>query len=637
MALAVAGAMAVGWWLLTLLVLPVAAEEVDTHRLAGADRIETAVAISEHVFPDAAGTVYLARSDDFADALAAGPLTGGPVLLVPRCGEVPAAVTAEIDRLDPDRVTALGGEAAVCEQLLTNAATGRVSDRIAGPTRFETAVEIAEAQFPDGAEEVYVAHAFDSPDAVAGGVLTRGPILLVPASGPLPDAVAAAVERLDPDRVLALGGSVAVSDEILDAAAGGRATDRLAGPTRIETAAAIAGYQFGPGSEVQAAATTVYLARSDVFADAVAGGSLTDGPILLTPSCGDVPSAVASEIDRLGPSTVTALGGTAAICDQLLNEAAAGTPPPGEDEPLPAPPDRIQWVAVGRDGEVAVSETGARWAALNSYPFSGDLHDVAHSGDGQWTAVGDGGHGAISDDGEDWEVVDGYPHEGDVLAVGYGDGEWIAAGREGEMAISSDGQSWEPVDYPHTNRVNAVTYEEEDGWWVAVGWAGQAAKSPDGRNWTIIDADTDAQIYDVAHDAQGRWALVRADGNASGTADLEDGFSNHRGGSRLETLMDTAYGLAHDGDALWVAVGEYRDEAQIRTSTEAHDPWAGWTTESYPHESFVFDVAHDHRNRWVAVGDHGETALSNDGATWTDTSSAYPHDSRIHAVAASQP
>jgi hypothetical protein len=93
-----------------------------TGRLSGPDRIATAVAISQYQFPGGAAEVYLARADNFPDALAGGALTKGPVLLVPSCGELPAVVKAEIARLNPAKVVALGGTAAVCDAMLTQAA-----------------------------------------------------------------------------------------------------------------------------------------------------------------------------------------------------------------------------------------------------------------------------------------------------------------------------------------------------------------------------------------------------------------------------------------------------------------------------------------------------------------------------------
>ena len=95
-----------------------AGSQLRTSRLAGADRYATAVAISRRAFPDSAAVVYVARADAFADALAGGSLTDGPVLLVPSCGTVPAVVLAEVRRIAPSEVIALGGTGAVCDAVL---------------------------------------------------------------------------------------------------------------------------------------------------------------------------------------------------------------------------------------------------------------------------------------------------------------------------------------------------------------------------------------------------------------------------------------------------------------------------------------------------------------------------------------
>lgn len=97
----------------------------DTSRLAGDNRILTAIEIAQRAFPDGADVVYLARSDIFVDAVAGGVLTDGPILLVPTCGDLPEAVATELGRLDPDEVIALGGGAAICDAML--AAAGAAS------------------------------------------------------------------------------------------------------------------------------------------------------------------------------------------------------------------------------------------------------------------------------------------------------------------------------------------------------------------------------------------------------------------------------------------------------------------------------------------------------------------------------
>lgn len=92
-----------------------------TGRLAGATRIDTAVAIAQRAFPDGAVAAYLANADEPVDAVAGGSLTDGPVLLVPHCA-LPDAVRQELARLAPQEVLALGGAAAVCDEVLHAAA-----------------------------------------------------------------------------------------------------------------------------------------------------------------------------------------------------------------------------------------------------------------------------------------------------------------------------------------------------------------------------------------------------------------------------------------------------------------------------------------------------------------------------------
>lgn len=129
--------------------------------------------------------------------------------------------------------------------------------------------------------------------------------------------IADEIDRLDPLRVVVLGGTSDVSNSTASTIAGGRTVDRNDGGDIFGTSAAIALKFFE--SPVQA----VYLVRSDVIADGVSAGSLQGGPILFVPSCGDLPTEVANAIGELQAIRVIALGGTAAVCDSVLNQAAA--------------------------------------------------------------------------------------------------------------------------------------------------------------------------------------------------------------------------------------------------------------------------------------------------------------------------
>lgn len=117
--------------------------------------------------------VFVARSDEFADALAGGPLAalrGAPMLLT-RTDTLEPDTIAELERLDPDRIIILGGPVAISESteaaLEQYAGPGGV-DRIAGATRFETAAKIAE-QLPAKAADADLLDGKDSSAFLGAG------------------------------------------------------------------------------------------------------------------------------------------------------------------------------------------------------------------------------------------------------------------------------------------------------------------------------------------------------------------------------------------------------------------------------------------------------------------------------------
>lgn len=98
------------------------ANGIDAGRIAGETRYGTAVQVSQMAFPDGADTVFIATGEAFADALSGAMLAGdSPILLVPSCGDLPAVVAAELDRLGPSEITALGGVNAVCAEMIEQA------------------------------------------------------------------------------------------------------------------------------------------------------------------------------------------------------------------------------------------------------------------------------------------------------------------------------------------------------------------------------------------------------------------------------------------------------------------------------------------------------------------------------------
>lgn len=186
-----------------------------TLRLSGADRYETAVAISRHGFPEGSDAALVVTGESFGDALSAGPAAtqlGAPLLLT-RPQELPAAVAAELTRLGPSQIYVIGGSAAVTDAVVDQLAAIAPTTRVFGVDRYATALAMRELAFPDGASRLYVAVGTNYPDALAGGAAagTAGaPLLLVPRDH-VPAGVGDAIQGLQPAQIVILGGTAVVS------------------------------------------------------------------------------------------------------------------------------------------------------------------------------------------------------------------------------------------------------------------------------------------------------------------------------------------------------------------------------------------------------------------------------------------
>lgn len=263
-----------------------------TVRLGGIDRIRTGVELSR-TFPQATDVV-IARADDYADALAGGPLAGtlgGPVLLTGRAGLHPA-VAAELERLGTDHAYVLGGHSALSPEVdedLADAGVGTVT-RLDGATRFHTAAKIAEELrgLVGAPDRVFVVEGVSAdpargwPDAVsAGGLgsLTSEPILPV-SSDRVHQQTIAALDSLQPRQALIVGGPQAVSEAVEARLADHVGeVDRVAGADRYETSTKVADLAVAAGAE----AGHPWLATGRNWPDALAAApaSALDGGVLL--------------------------------------------------------------------------------------------------------------------------------------------------------------------------------------------------------------------------------------------------------------------------------------------------------------------------------------------------------------------
>jgi hypothetical protein len=168
-------------------------------RISGTDRYATALQIA-HAMGDPAHAV-VARGDDFADALSAGPLAADLFGTGSGAGYVPAAIVLSDGKtLDADTkaylhgrfvgssgqsVVAVGGGAAQALSTVPGFdGTGahRNSGQLTGSDRYETARKVADVfEAADPGAPVGVATGTAYPDALTGGALMAsigGPLLL---------------------------------------------------------------------------------------------------------------------------------------------------------------------------------------------------------------------------------------------------------------------------------------------------------------------------------------------------------------------------------------------------------------------------------------------------------------------------
>ncbi len=211
------------------------ATNAEVIRYAGTDRFDTARLLAETYRPDQVGdlgearTAIVVNGNEFADALAAGPLAVAgrhPMLLTAPDALSGAAATA-LAELDIERVLLLGGEGAVTPtveaDLLDLDSVDRV-DRLGGADRYETAAIVADLLedvpvFASG-EHLLVTAGSTYPDALAAApfaAVLGAPILPIPDQG---DDLGEPAERLLTERsetlveVTMVGGAGVLSGDL---------------------------------------------------------------------------------------------------------------------------------------------------------------------------------------------------------------------------------------------------------------------------------------------------------------------------------------------------------------------------------------------------------------------------------------
>ncbi|WP_371164167.1 glycoside hydrolase domain-containing protein [Buchananella felis] len=278
-------------------------------RLSGVDRVKTAIEVARA--EKWGRTAILASGNNYADALAAGPLAAAhnaPVLLTTGA-QLESEVLGVLREKGITKVIVVGGSGSVSPgKLAALQRAGHGVERVFGVDRYDTAVQVAKAteRVTGSKKMVYVVDGTNFPDGVAAGALAgrTGGVVVFSAGKALPQVTDGYLNA--GLRVVGVGAAAhALSKNGFIA---GLTMETVVGATRYETAADLV-------STYAPAGTRVVVVSGATYADTLAGGALAashDGVLLLS-RASTLPAAASAVITERKPRFVDIVGGMASV------------------------------------------------------------------------------------------------------------------------------------------------------------------------------------------------------------------------------------------------------------------------------------------------------------------------------------
>ena len=293
----------------------------DTGRIAGKDRIDTAIDISKKFFGKSK-TVIVVRSDLFPDSMTASVLAkllNAPILLNPT-DKLDSRVAEEIKRLGATEIIIVGGTDSISDRVreeLKAFDADKDVERIAGKDRYGTSEMVARRVIGITGKKntAVVASGQVFPDALSVGTFASRdgyPILLVK-KDLIPNQIQRVIKDLDIDKVYIAGGT----DTISKAAEAKlpKVIERMAGKNRYETSVAIAKSKFQGSKEA-------FIASGQQFADALVISPISGKynlPTLLVSTNVNSNSEVKRYIQETKIGRLTAIGGERYVPSSIID------------------------------------------------------------------------------------------------------------------------------------------------------------------------------------------------------------------------------------------------------------------------------------------------------------------------------
>ena len=312
-------------------------------RISGPGRVETSIEISRFENTKSK-TVILADARNYPDALAASNLTGGRYSVILVQNQLTQEIINEISRLETQDIIILGGTNSISEDIergLANIAGIKNISRIAGENRYDTCQKIFNHAKK---KSLILASGEKFPDALATSSILDQAGLLLTKSGQLPSEVQAAIEALNHDSFLIVGGENSVQEGLASGIANQfqyASHARISGNNRYETSTKI-------GDRL--VSSTVILASGENFPDALAASTLAqkiEAPILLV-SKDKIDQSVIDYFKNHNIKKVLVVGGQLSISDKTLVNAdrlIRGLDPidnQGPQKPQPEPKPEVK-------------------------------------------------------------------------------------------------------------------------------------------------------------------------------------------------------------------------------------------------------------------------------------------------------
>ena len=313
--------------------LPALAQAVTFVRLAGETRFETAIAVSQQMYPlpNQAPGAFLARSDDPADAVAVAPLAklegDQPVLITPK-GALHPGTKAELIRLikPGGTITIAGGTEAVSTSVAAElAGLGFTLVRLGGENRSDTAATIANIVHDiKPVKQVFIADMHQWKEGLYWSPIAAhhdGVVLLADGDTNAPETAAWMQRNPSVSRVAGF----------VHKKANPALTDAIEMDDFNKASVAQAFKEFDKPEEVA-------IATSHAFADALTAAAYMasiDGPILFADeqlTTKPLPSGLDAAIHTSKPSMVRVFGGPKAVSPQAVTAITDPDWKPGKQQ-----------------------------------------------------------------------------------------------------------------------------------------------------------------------------------------------------------------------------------------------------------------------------------------------------------------